>query len=344
MALLDVDRFDDAAAELERGLAVARAARREAALVPMRMASAFALTPLGRLDEAGEHAAAALEIARLSGAPKLMALATTGTTLVALRRGDLSTALAAGREGMAAASDDAGAPRAPLGAAWYAEALIAAGEPERAPDVLFAIAGGPELSRMEVPHQPLAYETLTRAAVALGDTEAARGWADRAAQVAAPLGLGSATAAALRARAHAYDDADAAREAADHAGPLDRARALLLAGRLSGDADLLQQSHDLLDGFGARRARDEAASELRALGHRVARPAARPAASDALAQLSPREAEVAALVHDRLTNRQIAERLVLSEKTIENHLARIFAKLQIRSRVELARAYERTHD
>jgi DNA-binding NarL/FixJ family response regulator len=108
---------------------------------------------------------------------------------------------------------------------------------------------------------------------------------------------------------------------------------------------LLQQAHDELAAFGARRLRDVAAHELRALGHRA--PHARatdPPAAKALTGLSPREIEVAALVHDRLTNKEIAERLVLSEKTIENHLARIFAKLHIHSRVELARVYGRGRD
>ena len=129
---------------------------------------------------------------------------------------------------------------------------------------------------MEVPHRPLGYEVLARAAAAGGEGAAARSWADMGAAIAEPLdGLGSATAAALRARAIAYDDADAARAAADHAGPLDAARAWLLAGRLSGDADLLGRAHDALGAFGARRDRDEAAYELRALGKRVAPPAQR---------------------------------------------------------------------
>jgi RNA polymerase sigma factor (sigma-70 family) len=59
-----------------------------------------------------------------------------------------------------------------------------------------------------------------------------------------------------------------------------------------------------------------------------------------LASLSEREREVADLVEDRLTNREIAERLVLSEKTVERHLSRIFVKLGARSRVEVARALE----
>jgi DNA-binding NarL/FixJ family response regulator len=49
---------------------------------------------------------------------------------------------------------------------------------------------------------------------------------------------------------------------------------------------------------------------------------------------------VARLVTDRLTNREIAERLVLSQKTVERHMDHIFRKLGVSSRVDVARAVE----
>jgi len=52
--------------------------------------------------------------------------------------------------------------------------------------------------------------------------------------------------------------------------------------------------------------------------------------------LTPREKEVATLVAQGLTNRKIAARLVISEFTAETHLARIFKKLGLRSRTQLA--------
>jgi DNA-binding CsgD family transcriptional regulator len=57
--------------------------------------------------------------------------------------------------------------------------------------------------------------------------------------------------------------------------------------------------------------------------------------------LTVREREIAALVCDRQTNRQIAGELFLSEKTVETHLRNIFVKLRVGSRVEVARAVER---
>lgn len=58
--------------------------------------------------------------------------------------------------------------------------------------------------------------------------------------------------------------------------------------------------------------------------------------------LTQRETEVAALVAAGLTNAAIARQLVLSERTIENHVSRILLKLGLRSRAALAAWFERT--
>jgi DNA-binding NarL/FixJ family response regulator len=65
---------------------------------------------------------------------------------------------------------------------------------------------------------------------------------------------------------------------------------------------------------------------------------AAPAARDKqpLNALTPREREVARLVAQGLSNRQVAERLVLTEKTAANHLGRVFDKLGVQSRGQLA--------
>jgi DNA-binding NarL/FixJ family response regulator len=55
-----------------------------------------------------------------------------------------------------------------------------------------------------------------------------------------------------------------------------------------------------------------------------------------LAALSPREAEVAKLVAEGLTNRQIAERLVISERTAQNHVQHILTKLGFTRRSQIA--------
>ncbi len=53
--------------------------------------------------------------------------------------------------------------------------------------------------------------------------------------------------------------------------------------------------------------------------------------------LTPAEERVAALVAEGKTNREVAAALFLSDRTVEGHLSRIFGKLGVRSRTELAR-------
>ena len=54
-------------------------------------------------------------------------------------------------------------------------------------------------------------------------------------------------------------------------------------------------------------------------------------------RLTPRELEVVKLIAEAYTNRQIAETLKLSEKTVESHRANVLSKLEMRDRVELVR-------
>lgn len=53
--------------------------------------------------------------------------------------------------------------------------------------------------------------------------------------------------------------------------------------------------------------------------------------------LTPREVEIVKLIAESNTNRQIAELLVISEKTVERHRANVLEKLGMRDRVELTR-------
>ncbi|GAB88817.1 response regulator [Gordonia rhizosphera] len=59
-------------------------------------------------------------------------------------------------------------------------------------------------------------------------------------------------------------------------------------------------------------------------------------AADPLAELTSQEREVFNLIGDGLTNRQIAERMFLAEKTIKNYVSRILAKLDMQRRTQVA--------
>ena len=57
--------------------------------------------------------------------------------------------------------------------------------------------------------------------------------------------------------------------------------------------------------------------------------------------LTARERQVAGLVVDRKTNAQIADALFLSPRTVETHIRNLFRKLDVSSRVDVARLVER---
>jgi DNA-binding NarL/FixJ family response regulator len=57
-----------------------------------------------------------------------------------------------------------------------------------------------------------------------------------------------------------------------------------------------------------------------------------------LASLSERQLQVAHLVAQGLTNREIAQTLVVSEKTVEAHLSAVFVKLGVSSRAKVTQA------
>ncbi|MEU7069902.1 response regulator transcription factor [Streptomyces narbonensis] len=73
---------------------------------------------------------------------------------------------------------------------------------------------------------------------------------------------------------------------------------------------------------------------------------AKPPEDERLAVLSERERTVLDLIGEGLTNRQIAKRLYLSEKTVKNHISRLLGKLGVERRVQAAviAAQVREHD
>jgi DNA-binding CsgD family transcriptional regulator len=132
----------------------------------------------------------------------------------------------------------------------------------------------------------------------------------------------------------------AAAFASDLAGwPLHRARLQLAYGmwlrRRQQAADSrapLRAARDTFDALGVDAWADLARRELRAAGERGSgQPAPR-----ALDLLAPQELQIARLAAEGLTNREIGQQLYLSHRTVSNHLYRIFPKLGITSRAELA--------
>jgi DNA-binding CsgD family transcriptional regulator len=120
--------------------------------------------------------------------------------------------------------------------------------------------------------------------------------------------------------------------------PFDRARTLLLAGenlrRQRRRAEARAPLRTALDGFEQVNARpwsDRASRELRATGQTVRR--RNPASG---VELTRQEQQVARMVADGATNREVAAQLFISPRTVEYHLRSVFSKLGISSRSELA--------
>jgi DNA-binding NarL/FixJ family response regulator len=239
-----------------------------------------------------------------------------------------------------------------LARVYLAGALSATGDPSSARAQLSPLATDASGWLLDL-NCAQGWDTLVRAELALGDLQAAEGAVARAERRAPDARLRQRTAtvrcarAAVmlaagdpRAAAEAAEDAAALAEAA--ANPLLEARCRAQAGAALaalGDRDRgvaeLESAETTLSACGARREADAVAHELRGLGRRVAR-AGRREPTAGLSTLSSREREVANEVAMGKTNRAVAATLFVSEKTVESHLARIYAKLDVHSRAALA--------
>jgi DNA-binding CsgD family transcriptional regulator len=120
--------------------------------------------------------------------------------------------------------------------------------------------------------------------------------------------------------------------------PLELGRTLLAAGAILRRAkkkkaarEALEEAIDIFERLGARLWVSRARADL----DRVAVHATSPA------DLSPTEHRVADLVAAGHTNREVADALFISVKTVDSNLTRIYRKLHVRSRTELAHAYAR---
>jgi DNA-binding CsgD family transcriptional regulator len=98
--------------------------------------------------------------------------------------------------------------------------------------------------------------------------------------------------------------------------------------------DALQQAAATFDACGAPWRRDRARESLRLLGSAGRRAAE---ATQGAASLTRRERDVGRLASQGLSARQIAERLFIGERTVEGHLAAVYAKLGVQSKLELVR-------
>ncbi len=107
------------------------------------------------------------------------------------------------------------------------------------------------------------------------------------------------------------------------------------------DDEALRRSLELLQELGARPAVAMVSRRLRERGARGVPRGPRPRTRQNEANLTPRQVEVLALLSEGLRNAEIAERLFLSEKTVDHHVSAILSKLDVQSRGQAAAYYQR---
>ncbi|MET0864707.1 MAG: AAA family ATPase [Nakamurella sp.] len=345
-ALLSLERLTDILTTGRRTADAARRAGNSSAAVAQELAVLLALGLTGRIRECVDAADRAEQSARTTFNDQIVQWSLWMRAWALLERGNVQTAHLAATESVEIARRLDDSSLVTVATAVLGATLVAAGEPGKGRPMLAAYDLDPGWVCRWAP-------ILVEADLALGDLVSAGEHADRATALANTIGLAGPRAYAARAAGMtalaageaeaAHSHSQAAIAAAESIGAtLEVARCRLLAGRALAASDRagaiaeLEAAARMADDAGAERVRDAAVRELRRLGRRVGRGGQRAPGGGELGELSPREREIAELVADGLTNKEIAGRLFLSGKTVESHLSRTFAKLDVRSRAALA--------
>jgi DNA-binding NarL/FixJ family response regulator len=356
-----LQRFADAQRHAERAMAVGHASG-QSQLFPTLLGMLGSLWSLrGLLAHAAEPLDGALEAARMTGNAQTVAWALFARSMVALPAGDVDLARATAQESVDLAAEGQRSDLSAWAAMALAGALLQGGEPLRAAVALSDSAGGDELPLTSPNWRAHSLELLTRCLLAAERPDDARRAAACAQQDALRLPLVFPSAMADRALAaialHDGDVLNAAEVALRSAdvleavdAPIEAAVSRTLAGRAlaqAGERDRaiaqLDRAVGELGRVGAIRLHAAAERELRKLGQRIHhRTSPGQSGQTGVASLTARELQIAGMIVDRKTNKQIAGELFLSTKTIETHIRNMFRKLDAHSRADIARTLERS--
>ena len=328
-------------AEFERAVQWVRAADRFTERYGCPFLYAYCRTLYGSvLVATGQWGLAEAELKRAvettrDSLPPLHALALASLSELRLAQGRIEEA-----ERLIAGFEDQ-APAASVSAAIQ----LARGEPKLAAATAQRGLGGVGEDRLE--SAPL-LELLGEAEIAQGERKAAEERGHRLAELGAELDCRTIHARGERLAGHALaTDAEpqAARRQLESAlqtfarlgMPLEAARTRLLIAQSLRDVEpelATAEARAALETFeelGAGGYADATAALLRGLGVKAAR-----AGPKGIGMLTKREREVLALLGEGLSNPEIAERLYLSRKTVQHHVAHVLSKLRVRSRAEAA--------
>lgn len=344
----------EAAAGLQRGLSLARQSGHDYVRPPLLIALSEAHLRLGNLEFAEAHAQEALEAALAQGTGKYRMLAVAQQSTIATATGDLATAMNLGEQAAGLAQQFTGeaaltAVRA-LAAAW-----LMAGRTDAGTSLLLETHGGDLLPSLPVPIRPYVFWMLARSSRLGDDPSGASGWAGRADATAGRLDLPTARGFAALAGAEAALGVDP-RRALRRAG---EARSGFRAGNerlgLAWTEHLAATAHGALGDTAEEKAaagrayalfvacgaqvmaENAAAIDKAATRRAVTRePGGTVPSAPDLDELSPRQRQVARLVAEGRSNREIAGVLLVVERTVEAHVSQILRRLGVGSRAAIA--------
>jgi DNA-binding CsgD family transcriptional regulator len=299
----------------------------------------------GDLERAGSHADAGQEIAEQVGQEALVGYALAVRALVDAYRGRADEARTGGERALALARRTRSTPTMHFAASALGLLELSLARPAEAAERLAPLvefAGEQEMSEPTLTRFTLDY---VEALIELGRLEDAAEVCGRYEYHAARLGRRGALASAWRCRgllAAACGDLDEGRATLQQAlaehdcvpMPFERARTLLALGSLLRRArqrraarESLQQAHAIFEKVGAALWAEKSRAELARIGGRTASPG----------ELTPAEQRIAELVGQGHSNKEVAAELVVTVRTVESNLTRIYRKLGVRSRAELVR-------
>src|SRR5215218_1909979 len=335
-----LERFDESRAILDRLVGAAREYGDRSAAGVFLAERAWARYRAGNAEGAEADASEALRIARDATRARGHApIAASVAVLAGMERERPFEELEAIVAGLPPAGDPDTVVQddLTLARAWL---MLAQGDARAAADAALELdradswgCGSPTL----LPWRSVASVALAQ----LGEEERALALAQEELRLAQELGAPRAVAIAQRAVALAgpQEDRQAGLEAAmgvleTGSARLELARVtcelgaeLRRGGERSAARDVLRRAHSLAAECGATRLANRARDELARSGARLIREPA-----SGVEALTPSEVRVAELAAEGLTNREVAQSLFVSEKTVETHLGRVYRKLGIKSR------------
>ncbi len=344
--LIELDRPRDARGSFEAGKRISEELGVRWPLASYQAFLGFERFITGHWNDAIAELEGRLDLADDIGESYSRVYAQCVLSLIALHRNDLSGARAAAATAVCELAGTGPRYRT-LWATWVrALVLEADGELAEALAVLGECWDRCVRAGLAVEY-PVFGADLVRLALAGGDRQRAQDVAAAVAGMADKNQVPSLTGAALRCRGLADDDPAALLAAVDAYARSPRPLELALAAEEAaaafarhGHADrarpLLEQAVAIYERLGAARDLARAEAALRESGIRRGRrgPRSRPQAG--WRSLTPTERTVAQLVAEGLSNPQIGERLYVSRRTVQTHIAHVFAKLDFTSRAQLA--------